>query len=80
MDAHEALRRLAEAAGIEARYWDIHGQLHEAAPDEPAGARVNFGWDGFADDLVLGPAEQFGGGRIPQLNDQIEAGNDSGKR
>jgi len=33
MDAYEALRRLAEAAGIEARYWDIHGQLHEAAPD-----------------------------------------------
>lgn len=33
MDAHEALRRLAEAAGIEARYWDIHGELHEATPE-----------------------------------------------
>ncbi len=29
MDAREALNRLADAAGIEARYWDIHGQLHE---------------------------------------------------
>ena len=33
MDAHEALCRLADAAGIEARYWDIHGQLHETTPD-----------------------------------------------
>ena len=33
MDACESLRRLAQAAGIEARYWDIHGGLHEASPD-----------------------------------------------
>jgi 4-alpha-glucanotransferase len=33
MDADESLRRLAQAAGIEARYWDIHGGLHEASPD-----------------------------------------------
>jgi 4-alpha-glucanotransferase len=33
MDAYESLRRLAQAAGIEARYWDIHGGLHETAPD-----------------------------------------------
>ncbi|MGC9953080.1 MAG: 4-alpha-glucanotransferase [Rhizomicrobium sp.] len=33
MDAYEALKRLAEAAGIEARYWDIHGQLHETTPE-----------------------------------------------
>ena len=33
MDADEALRRLAQAAGIEGRYWDIHGGLHEATPD-----------------------------------------------
>ena len=33
MDADESLRRLAQAAGIEARYWDIHGGLHEATPD-----------------------------------------------
>ena len=31
MDA--ALAQLADAAGIEARYWDIHGQVHEATPD-----------------------------------------------
>lgn len=28
-----ALKKLAEAAGIEARYWDIHGRLHETTPD-----------------------------------------------
>ena len=33
MDASESLRRLAQAAGIEARYWDIHGGMHETAPD-----------------------------------------------
>ena len=33
MDSHEALRQLADAAGIEARYWDIRGEQHEAAPD-----------------------------------------------
>ena len=33
MDSHEALLRLADAAGIEARYWDIRGEQHEAAPD-----------------------------------------------
>jgi 4-alpha-glucanotransferase len=33
MDAYESLRGLAQAAGIEARYWDIHGQLHETTPD-----------------------------------------------
>jgi 4-alpha-glucanotransferase len=33
MDADESLRRLAQAAGIEARYWDIRGGLHEASPD-----------------------------------------------
>jgi len=32
MDADEALGRLAQAAGIEARYWDIHGALHETSP------------------------------------------------
>lgn len=31
MDA--ALAQLADAAGVEARYWDIHGQVHEATPD-----------------------------------------------
>ncbi|MDE1937864.1 MAG: 4-alpha-glucanotransferase [Alphaproteobacteria bacterium] len=33
MDTHEALNRLADVAGIEARYWDIHGQLHETTPE-----------------------------------------------
>ncbi len=33
MDSQEALRHLADAAGIEARYWDIRGEQHEAAPD-----------------------------------------------
>lgn len=28
-----ALARLADAAGIEARYWDIHGREHAATPD-----------------------------------------------
>jgi 4-alpha-glucanotransferase len=28
-----ALFRLAEAVGIAARYWDIHGTLHETSPD-----------------------------------------------
>jgi 4-alpha-glucanotransferase len=32
MDARQALYRLAELAGIETRYWDIHGTLHEASP------------------------------------------------
>jgi len=54
--------------------------LNEAAPDEPADVRVHLGWHGLADDLVLGPAKQFGSGRIPKLNHQIEAGDDSGKR
>jgi 4-alpha-glucanotransferase len=29
----EALHRLAEAAGIESRYWDIERRLHETAPE-----------------------------------------------
>lgn len=33
MDLPQALSQLADAAGIEGRYWDIHGQLHETAPD-----------------------------------------------
>jgi 4-alpha-glucanotransferase len=32
MDSCQALYRLAELAGIETRYWDIHGTLHEASP------------------------------------------------
>jgi len=33
MDADESLKHLAQAAGIEPRYWDIHGQLHETSPE-----------------------------------------------
>ena len=33
MDSHEALRLLADAAGVEARYWDLRGERHETAPD-----------------------------------------------
>ncbi len=47
MDADEALRRLAQAAGIEARYWDIRGGLHETAP---ATMRALLGALGFAAD------------------------------
>ena len=28
-----ALAQLADAAGIEARYWDIHGREHQTSPD-----------------------------------------------
>jgi 4-alpha-glucanotransferase len=32
MEPHEALYRLADLAGIEARYWDIHGTQHVTSP------------------------------------------------
>ena len=33
MEADEDLRRLANLAGVETRYWDIRGNLHEASPE-----------------------------------------------
>jgi 4-alpha-glucanotransferase len=41
------LNRLADLAGIEARYWDIEGQLHETGPDT---ARALLGALGFPAD------------------------------
>jgi 4-alpha-glucanotransferase len=49
MDADNSLRRLAQAARIEARYWDIRGGLHEATPDT---MRVLLGALGFAADTA----------------------------
>ena len=33
MDADGTLNRLADAAGIESHYWDIHGTRHETSPE-----------------------------------------------
>ncbi len=33
MEVYQALARLADAAGIEARYWDMYGKVHETSPD-----------------------------------------------
>jgi (1->4)-alpha-D-glucan 1-alpha-D-glucosylmutase len=33
MDATEVLSKLADAAGIESHYWDMHGERHETTPD-----------------------------------------------
>ncbi|MDE2183254.1 MAG: 4-alpha-glucanotransferase [Alphaproteobacteria bacterium] len=45
MDAPAALSRLAEALGIEARYWNIHGTLHETSPETMRLLLRNWGVD-----------------------------------
>jgi len=43
MDATEVLSKLAEAAGIESYYWDMHGVRHETAPETIRGLLKAFG-------------------------------------
>lgn len=43
MDATEVLSKLADAAGIESHYWDMHGERHDTAPDTIRGLLKAFG-------------------------------------
>ena len=49
-----ALRELAEAAGIEPRYWDIAGLLHETSPETMRALLQAFGLGAASDAEVIG--------------------------
>ena len=49
MDADVSLSQLADIAGIEARYWDIHGTLHETSPETMRILLRSFGIEGSGD-------------------------------
>ena len=43
MDADNILTKLGDAAGIDAQYWDIHGNRHETTPETMRGLLKAFG-------------------------------------
>lgn len=52
-------RRLAEAAGIEARYWDIHGTLHETSIDTMRALLAALGYAAATEELAAKSLRQL---------------------